>query len=146
MVSGSRKTEVAPGRYSVALQPGVLWYGTIPGGLFRSGDRGDSWQFVDGFWDLPSRAKWFGGGYDDAGIHSISVDPRGAGHVLVGISCGGAWRTEDGGEPIDTSGAMPDGAKIEGFSGLQQLLTSRRDDFATTIAEKLMIYALGRGL
>lgn len=78
-------------------EPGVVWCGTIPGGLFRSEDRGDSWQFVDSFWNLPARQKWFGGGFDDAGIHSISIDPRGAGQVVVGVSCGGAWRTDDGG-------------------------------------------------
>ncbi len=78
-------------------EPGVVWCGTIPGGLFRSEDRGDSWQFVESFWSLPARQKWFGGGFDDAGIHSISVDPRGPGRVVVGVSCGGAWRTDDGG-------------------------------------------------
>ncbi len=80
-----------------ADEPDVLWCGTIPGGLFRSGDRGDSWEFVHSFWDLPARQKWFGGGFDDAGIHSISIDPRGPGRMLVGVSCGGAWRTDDGG-------------------------------------------------
>ena len=80
-----------------ADEPGVMWCGTIPGGLFHSDDRGDSWQFVDSFWNLPARPKWFGGGFDDAGIHSIAVDPRGPGRVVVGISCGGAWRTDDGG-------------------------------------------------
>jgi hypothetical protein len=80
-----------------ADEPGVLWCGTIPGGLFRSDDRGDSWQFVDSLWELPARQKWFGGGFDDAGIHSISVDPRGPGRLVVGVSCGGAWRTDDGG-------------------------------------------------
>ena len=80
-----------------ADEPSVLWCGTIPGGLFRSDDRGDSWQFVDSFWELPARQKWFGGGFDDAGIHSISVDPRGPGRLVVGVSCGGAWRTDDGG-------------------------------------------------
>jgi hypothetical protein len=78
-------------------EPGVLWCGTIPGGLFRSADRGDSWQFVDALWDLPARQKWFGGGFDDAGVHSICVDPRGPGRVVVGVSCGGAWRSDDGG-------------------------------------------------
>jgi hypothetical protein len=80
-----------------ADQPGVLWCGTIPGGLFRSDDRGDSWQLVEALWNLPARLKWFGGGYDDAGVHSICVDPRGADRLVVGISCGGAWRTDDGG-------------------------------------------------
>ncbi|MFW2335542.1 WD40/YVTN/BNR-like repeat-containing protein [Ilumatobacter sp.] len=80
-----------------ADEPGVLWCGTIPGGLFRSGDRGDSWELVESLWNVPARAKWFGGGYDDAGIHSICIDPRGSGRLVVGLSCGGAWRTSDGG-------------------------------------------------
>ncbi|SHH41087.1 sialidase [Massilia sp. CF038] len=80
-----------------ADQPGVLWAGTLPGGLFRSSDRGDSWQLVRALWDVPQRAEWFGGGYDVPGIHSISVDPRNSDHVLVAVSCGGVWRTEDGG-------------------------------------------------
>ena len=31
---------------------------------------------MSALWDVPERAKWFGGGYDDAGIHTISPDPR----------------------------------------------------------------------
>jgi hypothetical protein len=77
--------------------PDVLWAGTIPGGLFRSDDRGDSWELVRSLWDDPSRSEWFGGGYDSPGIHSISIDPRAAGTMAVGISCGGAWRTTDDG-------------------------------------------------
>lgn len=78
-------------------EPGVLWAGTLPGGLFRSADRGDSWQLVEGLWNVPERAQWMGGGYDVPGIHSICVDPRDSKSVLVGISCGGAWLTNDGG-------------------------------------------------
>ena len=48
-------------------QPGRLWAGTIPGGLFRSDDRGDSWTLVRSLWDHPSRLKWFGGGRDRPG-------------------------------------------------------------------------------
>jgi hypothetical protein len=80
-----------------ADEPGVLWAGTLPGGLFRSSDRGDSWQLVESLWNVPERAQWFGGGYDVPGIHSICVDPRDSASVLVGISCGGAWLTTDGG-------------------------------------------------
>lgn len=78
-------------------QPGVLWAGTLPGGLFRSADRGESWQLVESLWNVEGRSQWFGGGYDVPGIHSICVDPRNSRSVLVGISCGGAWLTEDGG-------------------------------------------------
>lgn len=80
-----------------ADQPGVLWAGTIPGGLFRSGDHGQSWQLMTDLWDRPERKEWFGGGYDHPGIHSINVDPRDSRHVTVGISCGGVWQTHDGG-------------------------------------------------
>jgi hypothetical protein len=81
-----------------ADQPGVIYAGTIPGGLFVSRDRGESWELVRSLWDMPQRAEFFGGGYDAPGIHSICVDPRNSRHVLLAISCGGVWRTEDGGE------------------------------------------------
>lgn len=79
-------------------QDGVLWAGTIPGALFRSNDRGASWGLVRSLWDRPERAKWFGGGYDEPGIHSICVDPRDERHITVGVSCGGVWVTEDEGQ------------------------------------------------
>ena len=78
--------------------PGELWCGTIPGGLFRSRDSGASWELVRSLWDHPSRAQWFGGGYDDPGIHSILVDPRDPKRVHLGVSCGGVWLTEDSGD------------------------------------------------
>ncbi len=77
---------------------GELWCGTIPGGLFRSGDGGDSWQLVDALWQHPGRKQWMGGGADLPGIHSILVDPRDAGTVRIGVSCGGLWTTRDGGD------------------------------------------------
>jgi hypothetical protein len=80
-----------------AGEPGRLWAGAIPAGLFRSDDRGASWQLVGALWDVPERARWFGGGYDDAGIHSISPDPRDPARVFVAISCGGVWDSGDGG-------------------------------------------------
>lgn len=79
-------------------EPGVLWAGTIPGGLFRSEDRGESWTLNRALWDQPSRPQWFGGGYDKPGIHSISLDPRDGRRIAIAISCGGVWETTDGGE------------------------------------------------
>ncbi|KVL70643.1 WD40/YVTN/BNR-like repeat-containing protein [Burkholderia ubonensis] len=78
-------------------EPGVLWAGTIPGGLFRSDDGGDTWTLNRALWDRPERREWFGGGYDAPGIHSVMVDPRDSRHVSIGVSCGGVWQTEDGG-------------------------------------------------
>lgn len=77
-------------------EAGVVWCGTLPGGLFRSPDGGDSWELNRPLWDDPLREEWFGGGADYPGIHSICVDPRDERHILVGVSCGGVWRTRDG--------------------------------------------------
>ena len=81
-----------------ADEPGVLWAGTIPGGLFRSADRGETWSLVRSLWDMPERLEWMGGGYDHAGIHSIVVDPRDSRHLLVAVSTGGVWESHDGGD------------------------------------------------
>lgn len=78
-------------------EPGVLWCGTAPGGLFRSSDRGTTWELMESLWRRPERRAWFGGGLDYPAIHSICVDPRDARHVAIGISCGGVWVTTDGG-------------------------------------------------
>lgn len=75
----------------------TLWCGTVGGGLFFSDDAGESWSLVRGLWDHPSRRGWFGGGADQPAIHSICVHPKDPDDVVVGVSCGGAWRTRDGG-------------------------------------------------
>jgi hypothetical protein len=79
-------------------RPGLLWCGTIPGGLFRSPDHGASWELVRPLWDEPKRQKWMGGGTEWPAIHSICVDPRDSRIVRIGVSCGGVWETRDGGE------------------------------------------------
>ena len=80
-----------------ADEPGILWAGTMPGGLFRSRDRGGTWEMMRPLWDMPERNKWLGGGADIPGIHSICVDPRAPQTVRVAVSCGGVWTTHDGG-------------------------------------------------
>jgi photosystem II stability/assembly factor-like uncharacterized protein len=76
---------------------GTLWCGTLPGGLFRSEDGGRTWALNRSLWDRSEREEWFGGGYDEPGIHSVCVHPDDPNDVVIGISCGGAWRTTDGG-------------------------------------------------
>jgi hypothetical protein len=85
---------LAPGG---ADEPGVLWAGTLPAALFRSADRGASWQLCQALWDLPERKSWMGGGYDDPGLHSIVVDPRDPRRIAIAISTGGVWLSDDGG-------------------------------------------------
>jgi hypothetical protein len=80
-----------------ADQPGRLWAGTVPGGLFKSDDAGQSWQLVDSLWNTPERPQWFGGGYDQPGVHSVCVDPRDSRALLIAVSCGGVWRSVDDG-------------------------------------------------
>lgn len=75
-----------------------LWAGTIPGGLFYSDDGGQTWSLNQTLWQLKQEQEWFGGGFDDAGIHSICVDPRNHQEVKLAVSCAGVWVTEDGGK------------------------------------------------
>lgn len=77
---------------------GRIWAGTLPGGLFSSTDHGNSWQLNEALWHQPGRTGWFGGGYPCPGIHSICLHPQQPDELLLGISCGGAWRSTDGGE------------------------------------------------
>lgn len=84
----------------------TLWCGTIGGGLFRSRDRGRSWELARGLWDHPQRKQWFGGGAELPAIHSISANPQDTNELVVGVSCGGAWRTRDGGESWEVTHGM----------------------------------------
>ncbi|MFN3230774.1 MAG: exo-alpha-sialidase [Alphaproteobacteria bacterium] len=79
-------------------QDGRLWAGTIPGGLFQSDDHGESWVLNEALWNVPERARWVGGGYDEPGIHSLVVDVRDPNRLIAGVSCGGVWVSEDDGQ------------------------------------------------
>jgi hypothetical protein len=58
----------------------------------------------------------------------------------------GAWRTLDDGNPIDATAVMVDGTKIDGIVGLREMLLKYKDQFVRVVTEKLLTYALGRGL
>jgi hypothetical protein len=72
------------------------------------------------------------------------MDPLGL--ALENFDAIGTWRTDDNGTRVDASGQLTDGTKIDGVTGLREALLKRPDVLATTVAEKLMTYALGRGL
>jgi BNR/Asp-box repeat len=95
---------------SNADEPGIIWCGTLPGGLFRSTDHGKSWHMIRSLWDHPMRTKWAGGGADLPGIHSICIDPRNSKRVWVAVSTGGIWFTDDNGESWTLRG---DGMRAE---------------------------------
>jgi mono/diheme cytochrome c family protein len=73
------------------------------------------------------------------------MDP--IGFALENYDAVGRWRDEDAGTRIDASGKLPDGTAFAGPAGLNELLLTRyRDDFVRTTIEKLLTYALGRGV
>jgi len=81
-----------------------------------------------------------------AGCHKL-MDPIGL--AMENFDAVGAWRTREGGtlgSPIDASGQLMDGTKVDGVVTLREALLRNPQFFVETVAEKLMVYALGRGL
>ena len=78
-----------------------------------------------------------------AGCHA-SMDPLG--FALENFDAIGSWRTTDARISIDASGVLPNGAEFEGPSGLRTLLVNKPEQFVRTLTEKLLAYALGRGV
>jgi mono/diheme cytochrome c family protein len=78
-----------------------------------------------------------------AGCHKV-MDP--IGFSLENFDAVGRWRTADEGAKIDPSGTLFNGAKVDGPIALRQMLTGRPETFAGVMTEKLLTYALGRGL
>ncbi|HYP07950.1 MAG TPA: DUF1592 domain-containing protein [Bryobacteraceae bacterium] len=78
-----------------------------------------------------------------ASCHS-RMDPLGFG--LENFDAVGAWRTEDGKFAIDNSGTLPDGRSFKGPAGLRELLANEKDAFTHGMVDKMLTYALGRGL
>jgi len=72
------------------------------------------------------------------------MDPLGFG--LENLNAIGEWRDMDGKFPVDASGSLPGGKAFNGPKELKALLMQDRDRFAAAMVEKMMIYALGRGL
>jgi mono/diheme cytochrome c family protein len=78
-----------------------------------------------------------------ASCHKL-MDPIGL--ALENFDAVGAWRTDDNGARVDASGQLADGTKIDGLTGLRDALLKNPEVLVTTVTEKLLTYALGRGL
>jgi hypothetical protein len=72
------------------------------------------------------------------------MDP--IGFALENFDAVGAFRTEDAGAPIDASGELTDGSKVDGVVTLRRAILAHPDVFVRTMTEKMLTYALGRGL
>ena len=79
-----------------------------------------------------------------ASCHNM-IDPLG--FSLEHFDAIGRYReVEEGGQPIDASAAMPDGTLLDGLPGMRDVMLRRETDFVYTVVERLLTYALGRGL
>ncbi len=78
-----------------------------------------------------------------AGCHKL-LDPPG--FALENFDAVGRWRTSEEGKPLDATGGLPDGSKFEGVTGLERGLLKRPELFVGTLTEKLLTFALGRGV
>jgi len=73
-----------------------------------------------------------------------SFEPMGL--ALENFDAVGAWRTQDEGQPIDATATLVDGTKIDGVADLRKMLVRYQDQFVRVVVEKLVTYALGRGV
>ena len=73
-----------------------------------------------------------------------TLDP--IGFALENFDAVGAWRTNEAGQQIDASGELADGTRVDGVVALREALLRRPESFVNTLTEKLLTYALGRGL
>jgi hypothetical protein len=78
-----------------------------------------------------------------ARCHNL-MDP--VGFALENFDAVGRWRERDAGKLVDASGSLPDGSRFDGVAGLEGAILKRPERFVTTTTEKLMTFALGRGV
>jgi hypothetical protein len=72
------------------------------------------------------------------------MDPLG--FTLENFDAIGRWRDTDAGHPIDASGVLLDGTKVDGPESFRKALLNHQEEFVGTLTEKLLTYALGRGI
>jgi photosystem II stability/assembly factor-like uncharacterized protein len=111
----ARVWQITPG-----LDDRTVFAGTEPGAVFRSDDRGESFDLVRGLWDHPHREEW-GAGYGGQAFHTIVPHPTDPEAMTCAISSGGVYATTDGGttwEPHNTgvqAEFLPEGSQYPEF-------------------------------
>lgn len=83
--------------HPAAAEPDVVYAGTEPAALYKSHDRGETFELVRPLWEHPTRDQWVPGGGGE-GLHTILTDPRDPDAVTVAVSTAGVFRTLDGGK------------------------------------------------
>ncbi len=102
------------------VEASTVYAGTEPGAVFRSSDRGESFELVRGLWDHPHRTEW-GAGYGGQAFHTIIPHPTDPQAMTCAISSGGVYATVDGGttwEPHNTgvqAEFLPEGSQYPEF-------------------------------
>lgn len=86
--------QIVPGREAEA---DTLYCGVEPAALFVSRDGGEHWSLTEGLWDHPQRPRWEPGG-GGLCLHTILLDPGASKRMLIAVSTGGVYVTEDGGK------------------------------------------------
>ena len=72
------------------------------------------------------------------------MDP--IGFAFENFDAVGQWRTRESGQPVDATGLLPDGTRFDGVAGLEEGLLKRPELFVRTLTERLLVFALGRGI
>lgn len=79
------------------VTPAVVYAGTQPSALFKSVDGGRTYDMVEGLWNHPHRKQW-GAGFGGQAVHTVLPHPTDPDRLLVAMSTGGVYRSEDAGE------------------------------------------------
>ena len=119
---------VRPGH---ASEPGVVFAGTQPAGLFRSEDWGDHWSPVETVNRHPYRQYWGGTGGGASCLHSVEIDPRDAAHMYIAVSSGGTYQTKDGGSTWELCSRKWD---VLATPETRQFMAQQEETFAEAIA------------
>jgi hypothetical protein len=83
---------------------------------------------------------------EDPGCAACHEEMDAIGFGLENFNAIGAWRSSDGDSPIDSAGLLPNGRKFSGPAELKKIIKERQDDFCKALSQKMLTYAMGRGL